>query len=244
MSLIDAGLWCEIGCGAFADQPALFLDRDEVIVVDTNYLGRVENLQMIGGSAAAIARCNKLGVPVVLVTNQSGIARGYFNWNDFAAVQTALSAELAHAGGHFDAVLACAYHRDGREPLRIADHSWRKPNPGMIAMAAKRMDLDLSRSWIIGDQVHDLACGHAAGLTGGTLLAVSDSERQKAAALHDASFTVETASNLADAVTALIEQGRLGGWDERTHSRNGCRRLHRLSSGATATRRRLDRSWC
>ena len=210
MSLIDAGLWCEIGCGAFADQPALFLDRDGVIVVDTNYLGRVEDLRMIGGSAAAVARFNKLGIPVVLVTNQSGIARGYYDWNDFAAVQAALSAELAQAGGHLDAVLACAYHGDGREPLRVADHPWRKPNPGMIAMAAKRMDLDLSRSWIIGDQVHDLASGHAAGLLGGTLLAASDSERQKVAALFGASFAVATAPNLADAVTALVEQGRFG----------------------------------
>jgi len=210
MSLIDAGLWCEIGCGAFADQPALFLDRDGVIVVDTNYLGRVEDLRMIGGSAAAVARCNKLGIPVVLVTNQSGIARGYYDWNDFAAVQAALSVELAQAGGHLDAVLACAYHGDGREPLRVAGHPWRKPNPGMIAMAAKRMDLDLSRSWIIGDQVHDLASGHAAGLAGGTLLAASDSERQKALALASGRFAVETASNLADALAELIKQGRLG----------------------------------
>jgi D-glycero-D-manno-heptose 1,7-bisphosphate phosphatase len=210
MSLIDAGLWCEIGCGAFADQPALFLDRDGVIVVDTNYLGRVEDLRMIGGSAAAVARCNRLGIPVVLVTNQSGIARGYYDWSDFATVQAALSVELAQAGGHLDAVLACAYHGEGREPLRVADHAWRKPNPGMIAMAAKRMNLNLSRSWIIGDQVHDLASGRAAGLAGGTLLAASDSERQKAAALLRASFAVATAPNLADAVTELVEQGRFG----------------------------------
>ena len=116
MSLIDAGLWCEIGRGAFADRPALFLDRDGVIVVDTNYLGRVEDLRMIGGSAAAIARCNKLGIPVVLVTNQSGIARGYYDWNGFQAVQAALSAELAQAGGHLDAVLACAYHGTDASP--------------------------------------------------------------------------------------------------------------------------------
>ena len=95
MTLIDAGLWCQIGPGVFADRPALFLDRDGVIVVDTNYLGRVEDLRMIAGSAAAIARCNALGIPVVLVTNQSGIARGYYDWNGFEAVQAAMSEELA-----------------------------------------------------------------------------------------------------------------------------------------------------
>ena len=63
MTLVDAGLWCGIGEGDFAGRPALFLDRDGVVVVDTNYLGRVEDLQMIAGSAEAIARCNILGIP-------------------------------------------------------------------------------------------------------------------------------------------------------------------------------------
>jgi D-glycero-D-manno-heptose 1,7-bisphosphate phosphatase len=210
MMLVDAGLWCQIGPGMFEDRPALFLDRDGVLVVDTNYLGRVEDLRIIPGSAAAIAHCNALGIPVVLVTNQSGIARGYYDWSGFEAVQAALSAELAQAGGHLDAVLACAYHKDGREPLRIADHPWRKPNPGMIVTAAKRMNLDFSRSWIVGDQVHDLTTGCAAGLAGGTLLTASDSERQKALVLAGPRFSVETASNLADAVAELIKQGRLG----------------------------------
>src|SRR5580704_545664 len=108
MTLVDAGLWCEIGEGDFAGRPALFLDRDGVVVVDTNYLGQVEEMQLIAGSAEAIARCNILGIPVVLVTNQSGIARGYYDWKGFQAVQTALSAELDREGAHLDAVLACA----------------------------------------------------------------------------------------------------------------------------------------
>src|SRR5580692_3759569 len=105
MMLVDAGLWCGIGEGDFVGRPALFLDRDGVVVVDTNYLGRVEDLQMIAGSAEAIARCNALEIPVVLVTNQSGIARGHYDWNGFQSVQAAIAAELARAGGHLDAVL-------------------------------------------------------------------------------------------------------------------------------------------
>ena len=70
--------------------PALFLDRDGVIVADTHYLCRVEDMRMIAGSAAAIARCNALGIPVVVVTNQAGIGRGYYGWDDFHAVQGAL----------------------------------------------------------------------------------------------------------------------------------------------------------
>ena len=209
MTLIDAGLWCGIGEGAFGGNPALFLDRDGVVVVDTNYLGRVEDMQMIAGSASAIARCNAVGIPVVLVTNQSGIARGYYDWKGFQTVQTALSAELARDGAHLDAVLACAYHKDGIDPLRIDSHPWRKPNPGMIVTAAQRMGLDLPRSWIVGDQVHDLAAGRAACLAGGTLLSASQHDSQEASALAGTRFSVDVASNLADAVSKLLEQGVL-----------------------------------
>jgi D-glycero-D-manno-heptose 1,7-bisphosphate phosphatase len=208
--LVDAGLWCEIGSGDFANRPALFLDRDGVIVVDTNYLGRVEELRMIEGSAAAIARCNALEIPVVLVTNQSGIGRGYYGWDDFHAVQAALAAALAQAGGRLDAVLACAYHEDAREPYQVAKHPWRKPNPGMILTAATRMNLDLSRSWIIGDRVDDIASGQAAGLAGGTLISAGDRKPQAALTLASASFIVETAANLPEAMAKLLQQGRLG----------------------------------
>jgi len=210
MALIDAGLWCEIGEGDFAGRAALFLDRDGVVVVDTNYLGQVEELQLIAGSAGAIARCNILGVPVVLVTNQSGIARGYYDWKGFQAVQTALSAELDREGAHLDAVLACAYHKDGHDPLRTDNHPWRKPNPGMIVTAAERMGLDLPRSWIVGDQVHDLAAGCAAGLAGGTLLTVSTLHRKEASALEGSQFVVRISLNLNGAVSKLLEQGQFG----------------------------------
>jgi D-glycero-D-manno-heptose 1,7-bisphosphate phosphatase len=210
MTLVDAGLWCEISPASFAGRPALFLDRDGVVVVDTNYLGRVEDLETIAGSTEAIARCNTLGIPVVLVTNQSGIGRGYYDWKGFQSVQAAIAAELVRAGGHFDAVLACAYHKDGQGALRIDDHPWRKPNPGMIAAAAERMGLDLTRSWIVGDRVHDLAAGRTAGLAGGTLLNSGSLDRQQALALASPQFAVDVASNLADAVSKLLEQGQLG----------------------------------
>jgi len=208
MTIADAGLWCEIGPAVFSGRPALFLDRDGVIVVDTHYLRRVEDVHLIAGAAAAIARCNALGIPVIVVTNQAGIGRGYYGWADFHAVQGALSAELAAAGARLDAVLACAYHAEGRGQLQVEGHPWRKPNPGMLLEAASRMQLDLSRSWIVGDRAHDLAAGGAAGLAGGTLLAADDPERQAASRLAGARFVVETASNLAEAVAAMISRGQ------------------------------------
>lgn len=208
MVIDDAGLWCQIDTTVPEGSPALFLDRDGVIVVDTDYLGRAEDLRMVEGAASAIARCNALHIPVIVVTNQSGIARGYYDWNGFRAVQDALRAALKVAGGHLDGVLACAYHGDGRDPLRVAGHPWRKPNPGMILEAGRRLRLDLSRSWIVGDRLDDLAAGKAAGLAGGTLL--SDNPNQ-AASLASAQFVMETAPDLADAVSGLLERRRLTG---------------------------------
>jgi D-glycero-D-manno-heptose 1,7-bisphosphate phosphatase len=209
MVIDDIGLWCEIGSADWGQHPALFLDRDGVIVADTAYLGRAEDLRMIDGVAPAIARCNTLGIPVVLVTNQSGIARGYYDWDGFRAVQAALSAALATANAHLDAVLACAYHAEGSGPLRVDGHPWRKPNPGMIIAAGRGMNLNLSRSWIVGDKAHDLAAGAAAGLAGGTLVAPDDGERQQALQLASPQFIVEIAANAVDALALLIDSRRL-----------------------------------
>jgi D-glycero-D-manno-heptose 1,7-bisphosphate phosphatase len=215
MVIDDAGLWCEFGDRDFAARPALFLDRDGIIIADTNYLARPQDLRMIEGAAPAIARCNTRGIPVVVVTNQSGIGRRYYGWDDFRAVQAALTAALAAFGAHLDAVLACGYHGEGQVPLRIADHPWRKPNPGMILAAARGMNLDLPRSWIVGDRPGDVAAGAAAGLAGGTLLTADDQLRHEAELLASERFIVNTATNLSDAIAVLFENGRLA---ERVHS--------------------------
>ena len=218
MTIDDPGLFCEVYPAALSGHGALFLDRDGVIVANTHYLHRVEDVRMIAGAAAAIARCNSLGVRVVVVTNQAGIGRDYYGWDDFRAVQGALSAELAVSGAHLDAVLACAYHADGCEPFKVANHPWRKPNPGMIMEAASRMNINMARSWIVGDRAHDLAAGQAGWLPGGTLLNADPKERQAAFQLDEGGFIVETASNLADAVSVLIDRGHFG---ERGHFHSG-----------------------
>jgi len=209
MGVDDIGLWCDIGSADWGQRPALFLDRDGVMIADSGYLGRAEGLRMIDGVAPAIGRCNTLGIPVVVVTNQSGIARSYYNWDGFRAVQVALATALAAAGAHLDAVLACAYHADGSGPLRIDGHPWRKPNPGMILAAGRGMNLNLSRSWIVGDRADDLAAGAAACLAGGTLVTPDDGERQQALRLASAQFIVETAADAADALALLIDSRRL-----------------------------------
>jgi len=117
----NRGVWYEISPGSFDRRPALFVDRDGVLVEDTRYLGKPEHLRVLPGAAEALARCNRLGIPIVLVSNQSGIARGYYDWQGFHAVQAALAASLRKVGARLDAVFACAYHADGRAPLNIAE---------------------------------------------------------------------------------------------------------------------------
>jgi D-glycero-D-manno-heptose 1,7-bisphosphate phosphatase len=210
MTLVEPGLYCAISDADHSGRPALFLDRDGVVVEDTQYLGRRDDVRLLPGAASAIARCNREGIPVVLVTNQSGIARGLYDWAGFHAVQRAIADALSAADARIDAVLACAYHESGTAALAIGDHSWRKPNPGMIVEAGRRMKLDLSRSWIVGDKASDLVAGRAAGLAGGILIARDAAgEADAAKALGEDRFRVETAQGIADAVARLLAERRL-----------------------------------
>lgn len=161
---------CHYAERQFPHHPCLFLDRDGVIVEEVNYLHRPEDIRFISGVLAAIARVNQSGIPVVMVTNQAGIGRGYFGWDEFHALQACILREAEAEGAHFDMVLACAYHGDGRGDYAVANHPWRKPNPGMILEAASALAIDPTRSFIIGDCLTDLAAGAAAGLSGGALV--------------------------------------------------------------------------
>jgi D-glycero-D-manno-heptose 1,7-bisphosphate phosphatase len=143
---------------------AVFLDRDGVLIEDSGYLSRVEDLRFIEGSAQAVARLSRAGFAVIVVTNQSGVGRGYYEWSEFEAVQAALMAHLGTVGGVLDGWWACAYHEEGTGAYRVRNHWFRKPNPGMIEDAAAELNLDLARSWMVGDRASDLEAGLHAGL--------------------------------------------------------------------------------
>lgn len=178
--LQQPGLWVErIGEGVFpAGRPALFLDRDGTINVDTGYPDDPAEMVLREHIAPVIATANLGGVPVIIVTNQSGIARGYYGWGDFAAVNGRVLELLREKGAFVDMVLACAYHEAGAGPLAIADHPMRKPNPGMLVEAAERLGLDLRRSLIVGDKQADMEAGQRAGLTRGWLVDGEQSRQQ------------------------------------------------------------------
>lgn len=182
-------------------RPALFLDRDGAVVVEAHYLHEVKKVKLIGGAAQTIAAANRLDIPVVFVTNQAGIGYGYFGWDAFLAVQDKILADLADLGARIDAVYACPFHEKGQPPYDHADHPARKPNPGMLLMAAEAMPIDLGRSWIVGDRAADIEAGLNAGLRGGVHVLTGhggrSGERYHALALQTDTFRTLGAPSIA-----------------------------------------------
>ncbi len=204
----DEGCWVEHGPFRSDGRGALFLDRDGVVVEEVGYLHRSEDVRLIPAAAQTIAAFNAAEIAVIMVTNQSGLARGYFGWADFQAVQAEIAAELVRAGAHFDAVFACGYHQDGYGSLKVADHPWRKPNPGMFLAAGNRLGVDLSRSMVVGDRAQDLLAGRAAGLRQGVHVATGHgaAEEQAAAiALERPDFSVSLQRDIGGALEMISQ---------------------------------------
>ena len=148
---------------ALCMKPAIFLDRDGTLNEEVDFLSDPEQLILIPGAAAAVARLNAMGVPVVVVTNQSGIGRGKYGWEEFTAVMSRMGTLLAQENAWIDAVYASPHHENAQGEYAVADHPDRKPNPGMLLRAAEEHGLDLSRSWMVGDKGLDLEAGRRAG---------------------------------------------------------------------------------
>ncbi|BAT57612.1 D-glycero-beta-D-manno-heptose-1,7-bisphosphate 7-phosphatase [Variibacter gotjawalensis] len=205
------GCWAEArahNAERFRGKPALFLDRDGVVIEEKNYIADPKDVRLHGDVAKTIAAVNQLDCPVVIVTNQSGIARGYFDWTAFARVMTRTYDDLAAYGATIDFVYACGFHDSGKGPLGVADHPWRKPNPGMLLEAAADIGLDLVKSVIVGDKAADLAAAKAAGLSNGLLYAqgygADAKEQSSARALENNAFKVDVIERLtADTIRSL-----------------------------------------
>ncbi len=144
-------------------RPAIFLDRDGTLNEEVNYLHTADDLVLIPGVAKAVARLNARGIPVVVVTNQSGIGRGYYGFEEFDQVTARMSALLAELGAHLDAVYVAPHHEMGQGDFAHPDHPERKPNAGMLTRAAQEHGIDLLSSWMIGDKESDLEAGRRAG---------------------------------------------------------------------------------
>lgn len=146
-------------------RPAIFFDRDNTLIISDGYLGDPNQVTLVTGAADAVARARSLGFATVVVSNQSGVARGLFSENDVHLVNRRVD-ELLQANNSsaiIDRHEFCPYHPDASIEQYRRESELRKPKPGMIYAAAEKMALDLSRSWVIGDAPRDIEAGIAAG---------------------------------------------------------------------------------
>ena len=147
--------------------PAVFLDRDGVLIEDTGYPHLEEHLRLVPGAAEAVRRLNQLGYLCVIVTNQSGVARGLFSEDQMNAFNALVVRRLAAGGAVIGPVYACPFHAEARdERYRHPDHPDRKPNPGMILRAIADHGIDPARSFMIGDRPSDMKAARRAGVPG------------------------------------------------------------------------------
>ena len=144
-------------------RPAVFIDRDGTLTEEVGYVNHPSRLKLLPRSAEAIRRLNAAGVAAVVVTNQAGIARGYFSEDVLHEVHDALGSQLARAGARLDGLYTCVHHPGEGQPPYRAQCECRKPRPGLLLRAARELGLDLGRSTMIGDKASDLVPGRAVG---------------------------------------------------------------------------------
>lgn len=145
-------------------RPAVFMDRDGTITVEGGYINHPSRLKLITGAAEAVRMLNESGIYAVVTTNQAGVARGYFTEDLIHVVHSRMRELLDRKGARLDAVYYCPHHpREGGPGYRL-DCNCRKPRPGMIEQACRELQIDLSRSYMVGDKISDSEFGHALGL--------------------------------------------------------------------------------
>ena len=183
--------------------PAVFLDRDGTIIDDVGYLNEPEKVRLLPGAADAVRRMRSAGYRVVIISNQSGIARGLLDEPTLAQIQTRLEELLDREGASLDGVYYCPY-LDGPQAVVEAyrrNSELRKPRPGMLFQAARELNLDLKQSWMIGDSTSDVAAGHRAGCR--TIL-IRSHRQEGPANERPATCTVDSLAEAADAVLRMM----------------------------------------
>jgi D,D-heptose 1,7-bisphosphate phosphatase len=144
-------------------RPGILLDRDGTIIVDHGYVGSIDRVDFIEGSPEAIATFNRADIPVAVVTNQAGVARGLYGIDDVDRVHQYIAERLAEYGAHIDLFLYCPYHPDGVVKAFARTSEDRKPMPGMAKAAQAALDLDLTASWVVGDRPEDIGLAESVG---------------------------------------------------------------------------------
>jgi D-glycero-D-manno-heptose 1,7-bisphosphate phosphatase len=144
--------------------PAVFLDRDGVLNKDPpHYAHRLDQLELIPRSGEAVKILNEHEYLVIIISNQAGVAWGYYTEEDVLIFNNALLAKIQECGGVVDAVYYCPHHPDTKIERYKVDCNCRKPGPGMLLKAAQEYQIDLQKSYVIGDKLSDIQAGRDAG---------------------------------------------------------------------------------
>lgn len=188
-------------------RPAVFMDRDGTISEEVGYVNHLSRYRLLPDALEAVRLLNHAGFLAVVTTNQSGVARGYFSEALVGQVHDRLLAWAREAGARLDAIYYCPHHPHEGEPPFRADCDCRKPRPGMIRRAAREHDIDLSRSYVVGDTRADIEAGAAAGVPGilvltgyGRGLVEHQGDRMRVA-------PIAVRENLLDAVRFILHRG-------------------------------------
>jgi len=183
---------------------AVLLDRDGVITEDPpHYAYRVEQVQIIPRSGEAIRLLNEMGYLVIVVSNQSGVARGYYREPDITRFNDEMMRQLSLDGAHIDAIYYCPHHPDAKIDKYRSTCRCRKPQPGMLLKAAEEHHINLEKSYIIGDKMSDIEAGKRAGCRG--ILVVTGHGAEESLRVKDGDCLI--AADLYDAASRYIRDG-------------------------------------
>jgi D-glycero-D-manno-heptose 1,7-bisphosphate phosphatase len=185
---------------------AVFIDRDGTISEEVGYVNHVSRYRVFPFAAEAVRTLNEAGWLAVLVTNQAGVARGYFAEEMIDKVHSVLIAELERGGARLDAIYYCPHHPTVGEPPYRVDCDCRKPRPGLIRRAAGELRLDLARCWMVGDRYSDTELARNAGVRSGFVLTGygrGELEHQSQAWTHRPDLVAE---NLLEAVKEIVKE--------------------------------------
>lgn len=183
-------------------RPCIFLDRDGTVIQHVHHLTEASDVQIIDRAAEAIAALQRAGYVCVIVTNQSVVGRGMLSLDGLDKVHEAMDRQLAERGVSLDGLYFCPHIPTQKDPT-VIEHPDRKPGPGMLLRAAEELDLDLTRSWMIGDSISDIYAGKNAGCRGSILVRTGMGHRVDADD-HAIDFV---ASNLYDAACYILSDG-------------------------------------
>jgi D-glycero-D-manno-heptose 1,7-bisphosphate phosphatase len=183
-----------------AKPKAAFIDRDGVINEERNYVHRIEDFVLLPGVIEGLALLRRSGYRLVVVTNQAGIARGYYGPAELERLHAHLAGLLSAHGLQLDAIYHCPHHPQGSVPALAVECECRKPAPGMLLQAARELDLDLPSSVLIGDKLSDVQAGRAAGV--GRTVIVESGHALESEARSQADFTAAGLLEAARLLTA------------------------------------------